>query len=83
MVDDIANLHNFRISRVRGAAKSHSQRYPGARFDFRKMANELRNAAKYSRDLILSGKYYLNVYVAGGILEYNMVADALEKMAEE
>jgi hypothetical protein len=81
LLDEIASLRNFRISHVIRAAKSHSMRYPREKFDCRTMADQFRDSARHSRDLILAGEYALNVYVAGGILEYNLVADELEKMA--
>lgn len=83
LLDAISDLPHFRLTYVEKAAKSHSQRYRCDRFGFQTAAIALREIAKLQCDLMLSRPCRLNVFVAGQMLEYNMVADALEKMAEE
>jgi hypothetical protein len=83
LLDAMANLPDFDIRYVTRASKSHSRRYRCDRFGFLAAARALREIAKLQCGLMASRQYRLNVFVAGQMLEYNMVADALEKMAEE
>jgi hypothetical protein len=81
LLDEMAGLPDFNINYVKQAARSHSCRYE--RFHYPTVARALREAAKRQCDLMMNGEYRLDVFAGGQILEYNMVADALEKIAED
>lgn len=48
-----------------------------------KQRSRLREIAKFQCHLMLARQCRLNVFVTGQMLEYHMVADALEKMAQD
>ena len=83
LLDDIAKIRGFSVSYVRRAAHDHSHRYPSEMFDYRTLARQIREIANRQCDLMMSGRDAPNVFLAGGMLEYHMVADALEKMAQD
>jgi len=83
LLEEIACIPDFDIGYVKTAARSHSRRYRCDTVGFQTAASALREIAKLQCNLMLARRCRHNGFVTGQMLEYHMVADALEKMAEE